>query len=63
MKRPTNQWDLYIGDLVAHRIKTELGYGIILKDISIFQVLWSDGQIRRHKPCNLSFVNRIPEWD
>jgi len=61
MKIPTNQWDLYIGDLVAHRIKAELGYGIIIKDISIFQVLWSDGQIRRHKPRNLNFINRIHE--
>jgi len=61
LDREPNPWDLYLSDLVTHRVKGGLGFGIIIKDTGVFRVLWPDGRVRRHKPRNLVFVNRILE--
>ena len=59
--REPNPWDLCLGDLVTHRVKGGLGFGIIIKDTGVFRVLWPDGRVRRHKPLNIVYINSILE--
>ncbi len=64
MKQPDyndNGWNIFLGDLVTHRARSGLGYGIVIKDSFPFRVLWPDGKLRNHKGRNLVLVNHLLE--